>query len=216
MKIDLPYIYRDVDWHGTLRLYARKRGHKKFRIRSYLDAPDFRKQYDEAVALMLSNAKDQAPDAPPAEGTLGWLMLRYFASNAFKKLDPITQRTKRSILEKAAAEPTKPGGDLQFKHIPLSVLEPKHVKIMRDRKKDLPGAANNRVSEMRVLLSWGLEEEDEHVKRNVAKDVKMLDYKEKAFHQWTESELDKFEKRHPRGVTSATSDIAVVPAGQYA
>src|SRR5579863_4919607 len=148
---------------------------------------------------MLSNAKDQAPDAPPAEGTLGWLMLRYFASNAFKKLDPITQRTKRSILEKAAAEPTKPGGDLQFKHIPLSVLEPKHVKIMRDRKKDLPGAANNRVSEMRVLLSWGLEEEDEHVKRNVAKDVKMLDYKEKAFHQWTESELDKFEKRHPRG-----------------
>jgi hypothetical protein len=43
------------------------------------------------------------------------------------------------------AEPIRPGAKETMAGCPLAVLAPKHIKTLRDRKKGLPGAANNRV-----------------------------------------------------------------------
>jgi integrase len=95
------------------------------------------------------------------------------------------------------AEPTKPGSPYKLGDCPLDRFEPKHVKIMRDRKQKTPGAANNRVRALRVLLAWGVEAE--HAKRNVAAEVKPLKYKKQEFHTWTIEEVQLFEERHHLG-----------------
>jgi hypothetical protein len=73
------------------------------------------------------------------------LTARYLASDEFKRLVPDSQATRRAILDSCIAEPIRPGAKETMAGCPLAVLAPKHIKTLRDRKKGLPGAANNRV-----------------------------------------------------------------------
>ena len=77
-------------------------------------------------------------------GTLGWLAARYFASAEFRRLDPKSQRVRRSVIEDCLREPRKPGADDVMRDCPMTALSSAHVKMLRDRKSEMPGAANNR------------------------------------------------------------------------
>jgi integrase len=179
-------------------LYVRMRGRPKIRIREPFGLPAFLQAYDAALKSLQEVSCEKSPKTVrPTPGTLGWLAREYEKSFEFKRLDPRSQRVRRAILEACLAEPTKPGSPHKFGECPLDRLEPKHVKIMRDRKLELPGAANNRVRALRVMLAWGVEAE--HAKRNVAAEVKPLKYKKQEFHTWTIEEVQLFEERHHLG-----------------
>lgn len=103
------------------------------------------------------------------------------------------------ILESCLKETTKPGSPYKFRHCPLAEFTPDHVRLLRDRKKDTPGAANNRLSALSVVFGWGCEERSKWVKANVASAVKPLKYQEQPFHTWTREEFLQYEARHPLG-----------------
>ena len=198
MKLDLPYLVSDMDRHGNARMYVRKRGCRKVRIKELPGSAAFIPAYE--AALIKVSEKTPAPtNKTSGKGTLGWLTLEYAASFAFKQLGLRQQRVRRQILEACLAEPLAPGSALLFRDCPVGTMEPKHIKVLRDRKANMPGAANNRLKVLRVMLSWAIEERDEFVKRNVAKDVKPLSYSEKGFHSWTQAEVLQFAARHPIG-----------------
>ena len=81
---------------------------------------------------------------------------------------------------------------------PVAQIEAKHVRVLRDRKAvETPGAANNRLKYLSSMFSWAVE--NDHMKANVARDVKSVRYKSDGFHAWEPEEVEKFENFWPVG-----------------
>jgi integrase len=201
MDVDLPYLSQDVDRHGNVRLYVRMKvagKTRKRRLRVHPGSPTFLDEYKAALASLKAAPKETA-DIGIKTGTLGWLFNEYEQSFDFTRLAPRERRVRHQILESCLSEPPKPGSPHIFRHCPISEFTSGHVRLMRDRKKDTPGAANNRVSALRVVFGWACEERSGWVKTNVAAAVKPLKYQEQAFHTWTREEFQQFEARHPLG-----------------
>ena len=120
-------------------------------------------------------------------------------SHAFTRLEEREQRNRHNIVAATLDEETKAGSGKRFRDCPIAAFTADHVRLLRDRKKDLPGGANNRIKHLRIILSWGMEDRSQWVKKNVAADVKSLKYSKEGFHTWTEDEVAAYEKRHPTG-----------------
>ncbi len=184
MRIDLPYLMQDVDRHGNIRLYVRRKNVGKVRLKLPPGAPGFMAEYKVALDR-LSAGKVAPASAQPRAGTLGWLVAEYEKSFQFTRLDQRQRRGRHLILEAALNEPPKPGSKYRFRDCPLAEFTAEHVRLIRNRKEAAPSVANHRVMYLRMALTWGCEERSEHVKRNVAADVKPLKYVKEGFHTWT-------------------------------
>ena len=106
---------------------------------------------------------------------------------------------RRNVMRAILDETTKPGSKLRFFDCPISEFTADHVRLLRNRKKDTPAAANKRVAELRKMFEWGVEECSTWVKRNVVRDVASLKYEKEGFRAWTHADVAEFEKRWPVG-----------------
>lgn len=195
--INLPYLSEDPDRHGNERFYVRVRGRRE-RLHGEPGTVAFLEAYTAALARLKGDDKPvKARAAAPETNTLAWLGQLYFASAEFRRLAPASQRNRRSILESCFAEPKKPGDAVLIGQCPLPALNAAIIKILRDRRADQPGAANNRLKYLSSMFAWAIE--DDKMKHNPARDVKPIKYASDGFHTWTEDEIEIFEARWPRG-----------------
>ena len=195
VKINLPYVYMIPDRHGNRRLYFwLGKGHPRVRLRDQPGTAAFHQRYDE---LMQGNLPTERNLRRPQERTLYWLCLLYFASPEFRQLQTATRNERRLILEAVCREPVAPGAKEVFADFPVERFTPKAVRVLRDRKADVPFAANKRVKVIRYLLKWAIEAEQ--VGTNPASDVTLLRTPSEGHHTWTLQELEQFESRHPIG-----------------
>ncbi len=204
MKIKIPYIVEDVDRHGNVRIYFR-RGARKVRIREHLGSDGFHKQYGELIATTVERAP--GVDDRPRPNSLRWLCVQFFRSPDYNRLDQRTQYTRRRIVEAMLLEPVAPGAKDLFADFPLDRLTAKALRVLRDRKANLPGAANNRVRALRRIFGWALE--SDLIASNFARDVKYIGEGSDGWHSWSVEELDQFEQRHPLG-TKARLALALL------
>ncbi len=195
-SVSFPYVHRDRDRHGNVRLYYRRRvGEPKIRLREKPGTPQFAAEY--AAAHARASSEDGLSEGKAKPGTLRWLCSGYWASAEFQQLDPTTQRTRRRILESCLAEKIAPNADQTFGDFPLSRLTAKPIRILRDRKAALPTAATHRVKCLRRLFSWAVERD--LLATDPARDVKRLKYSSSGYHAWTIDEVAQFEDRHAVG-----------------
>lgn len=212
MQIELRYVYEDLDRHGNVRIYFwRGKGHRKVRIRENPGTKLFRDAYDAASELdtlikpqTAEEAAGLAPHATltlPKPGTYRWLCTRYMAECAeYLQCDPLTRRTRQQILEATFDEPTAPGATSTFADVPLDQMSLQALYVLRDRKLDLPGAANNRVKALRQVYKWAVAPNVQIVRINPARDVQLFKPKtNEGFHTWTIEEVRAFAKKHPLG-----------------
>src|SRR5215471_10714801 len=82
---------------------------------------------------------------------------------------------------------------------PLALLSGVHIKMLRDRKGDKKGAANNRLKYLSSLFTWAIERTPPLLRSNPARDVKPKKYATDGFHSWTADEVKQFEDYHPIG-----------------
>jgi integrase len=201
MKIDLPYLMQDVDRHGNIRHYVRKKiggKHRRVRLGEPPGSPTFMPEYYAALDR-LNGASVPAKAIQSHVGTLGWLAHQYQQAHEFTSTDLRQQRMRSNVMRSILGEPTKPGSKFKFEDCPISEFKADHVRLLRNRKQDKPAAANRRVAELRKMFAWGVEECGAWVKRNVVTEVKGLKREVKGFIAWTEDDVAKFEKRHPVG-----------------
>lgn len=197
MKIDLPYLKEDTDRNGNMRLYVRVKGHK-IRIRATPETPEFLAAYQSAVKELRGSEAPKKKPQPLAKGTFEWLGETYFkASPLFRKLDPASKATRKNILRSCFAEPKKPGETTRIGDCPLAALTPQHIQVLRDRKIDAPGAANNRLKYLSALFAWAVEAN--LMKHNPVRDVMRAKYASDGFHTWSPDEVDQYIERHPIG-----------------
>ena len=214
------YLWEDTDRHGNVRLYVKKPGQVKVRIRAEPGSDAFWSAY--ALALEGKSA-DEARAVPPieaaAEGSLAWLIERWKTSPDFTALAAETRTMRRQLLEACCFEPLVPGSPLLMGKIPIGKITPAHIRMLRDRKRTTPEGANNRLKALRVLFKWTLEQ-DEITRRhgmatNPARDVpKFKSTNPDGFHTWTVEEVAQFAARHARGTMARLALALFLFTGQ--
>jgi integrase len=203
MEIRLPYLVADVDRHGNPRLYVRKRGCPKIRIRAAPGASDFLRAYEDALHAIKTgkhpfnegNAKGLY--LAPSSATLRGLVHLFEQSAEAKQITARGQRVRHLILRSCLDEETKPGSGIRLGECPIDEVTIDVIRLMRDRKQDKKAASANRVKAMRIVLDWAVEHG--FLKMNVARHLKPLKYKKIGFHTWTEGEVEQFARCHPIG-----------------
>ncbi len=94
-------------------------------------------------------------------------------------------------------EPIAPHQRETFEDFPLEKISTKALRVLRDRKADLPGASNDRVKVLRAMYSWAMERD--LAESNPTLELKRLRYATTGHHAWTLAEVEQFEARHPVG-----------------
>lgn len=180
MKIKLRYLIHDTDRHGNDRYYVRVPGQKKVRILAAPLTPAFMDAYRSAIAVV------QPDEIKPK--SFRWLCVNYLGSNAFKRNDVSTRSWQRRHLDAICKK---------HGHKPLSQMESRHVRKIRNEIQDTPAAANGRMKALRAMFGWANEEEI--YDRNPTLGVKNIRYTTKGHHSWTPEEMEQYYRRHPLG-----------------
>lgn len=205
MNIDLPFVHQDEDRHGNVRVYFRRRlGAKKIRLRAAPGTPAFMAEYD--AALKASEARDavrvdgvEVLDRAPVPGSFRSLCVDYLRSEEWDRLGAGTKRARRKILDHIWDEKVAPDSDRTVSDMPLTRFDFRVVKMLRDRKAGLPGAARERIKVLSPIFAWALENEIEGVTTNPCRDVKRPRSTGEGRHTWTLEEIAQYEARHPIG-----------------
>lgn len=157
-NIDLPYVETNKSRHGTMRYYFRIDGRRICRLPDDIDSEDFAKAY--WVARSASGKALEREERPRPlhvtvkPNTFQWLSLAYMRSSAFTMLDLTTQGKRRAIIESMWDEPVSaknPAGP-RFAEMPMARLDIRNLEILRDRKKETPFAADERLKILRQIL----------------------------------------------------------------
>ena len=85
------FLVEDIDRHGNVRVYFRRKGQPKIRLSEMPGTPAFDAEYQRAF-----NGEVKPPSASQhtvwMRGTLGWLCEQYYASAVFQALDGAAPR----------------------------------------------------------------------------------------------------------------------------
>jgi integrase len=198
-KAHLKYLSVERNRHGREVIYviAGSGKRRRVRIRERFGAPGFMAAYEAAVAALEQPLAQGR--AEPRKGTLRWLAGLYFASPAFRELDIKSQGVRMAVIESCLRESAAPGSQHLVADCPLTLFGTKQVRMLRDRRADKPGAANNRMKYLSALFGWAIENEPDTVTTNPVRDVAKLKYETTGFRPWTETDLAKFEAAYPVG-----------------
>jgi integrase len=182
-----------------LRYFVRQKGQPLVRVHGKPGSAEFMANYRAAFTQQAPRGRAVAP-APVIKHTFRWLCSRYFASAEFSQLSNSTQTQRRRVLESCCQEPLKPGSSALMGDCPLEHFKAKHLRVLRDRKKDFPDAAKHRVKFIGNVFTWALEAEPDLVTSNPARDVSHLKTKAGGHHTWTVKEVRQYEAKHPIGM----------------
>ncbi|MFA8388361.1 MAG: hypothetical protein ACEPO2_22315 [Pelagibaca sp.] len=122
-SIRLKHVIEDTDRHGNVRIYLRRPGHLKVRLRSQPGTEDFIAEYRAAMM----GATPRAPAGPlerrGSKGSFKWLCEQYYVSAEYQRLSDRTKYVRRGILDRICER----NGSK-----PYALMEPRHVRRMRD------------------------------------------------------------------------------------
>jgi integrase len=204
----LPYLHTVTNRKGgSKHYYVRRKGFPLVPVKGKPGSPEFMESYRAAFTGTDSNVPASAP-TQAIKHTWRWLCQRYMESAEFRQLAESTRGQRKSVLEGTWEEPLKPGSRDLMGDCPLSVFGAKHIRVLRDRRADMPDAANHRVKFIGYVYTWALEAEPDLVNSNPARDVGKLKVKPGGYHTWTLAEVQQYEERHPIG-TKARLALAI-------
>jgi len=192
-----PYCVEDVDRHGNVRIYLRRRGMPKLRLPGPAWSPAFLAAYNAAMGAEPAEPRPTVSRSKP--GTWRALCEGYFASADFRRLADLTRKNRRAVLESTYDEPINPESNLTFADMPIGRLDARAVRVLRDRKEKTPEAANNRLIAIRQVFAYAMEEEVGGITTNPAAAVRRFRTVSEGFHTWTVDEVRAFMARHPIG-----------------
>lgn len=154
--IDLPYIEKNISRHGTMRYYFRIDGKRLGRLPDNPDSEAFGIEYwrlrNGLSAPEWQTGGKETLSAHPKPGTFHHMCAVYLQSSAYTALDKTTQGKRRSIIDSMLLEPLSPDSNLIFAHMPIGALNLANIEVLRDRKRETPFAADERLKILRQIF----------------------------------------------------------------
>ena len=185
-SIRLKFVSSDVDRHGNVRFYFRRKGQQKIRLNGMPGSESFMAAYQAALS---SENVENKKYKTAVQGSFGETALKFYASADFKLLDA---RSTQPQYKKLIDDICEVHG-----HKKISTLESHRVQKFLDAKSETPGQSLMLLKALRALFRFA--KDKKLVQVNPTHDVKAPRYKSKPHHTWTLEEVEQFEKCHPVG-----------------
>ena len=169
MKIKLPYLasYRSG---GKRFFYVRRKGLPNVRVTGIPGTAEFMRSYEEGLASAPARA------CRHGAGTIGNLVMDFYASAEFANLKPSSRKLYRHVLDAVAGK---------HGHRPAATLPTeKAEKMIHDIGRDRPGLANLTRDVMHRLMKFA-------IKRRIRNDnpfAGVTAYKLGTHHTWSDAE----------------------------
>ena len=186
--VKFRYITKDRDRHGNLRLYFRRPGKPKIRLRGLPGSDEFLSSYKAALG-------ENDPSGSKAVKSFDWLCELYYKSAYFQSLEDYTQRRKRTVLNEICNIVGESGRRLGS--APFAGLKKVHVRKLRDMKAATPEAANFRLKQIAALYAWAIK--NDHATFNPAEKLEKLGGGSDGYYTWTDQDVEAFEAFWPIG-----------------
>ena len=180
MLVKFPYTRSYRDRHGKIRIEYRRSG-RTIALHGTPGTLAFQTSYDGARAIFEGDRSGESL-RKPTTGTLRWLCVEYYKSAEFQQLAPNTQRARRLVFEGILQERISPKSPFIFADCPVAKFAQQHARVLRDRKRAFPEAANIRMKALHGLFNWAMENGTPGVKNNPARDVPRLKVREDGYH----------------------------------
>jgi integrase len=203
MALQLKFVSVQRGRNGTVHYYFRRNG-RRWPLPRPGDPPseEFLREYRWLVDETERAAGVVGPaDRRFAPGTFGALINDYLGSGDFRDRKGTTKSTYRRVLERLQ----KAKG-----HLPVRLVRRRHIRKMRDELGDTPGAANNVVRMLKIILSFAVDEE--WIESNPAFKVPLLSGGE--WRAWTDEECAAFERRWEAGTMQRRAYALALYTGQ--
>nr|WP_295465475.1 tyrosine-type recombinase/integrase [Mesorhizobium sp.] len=202
--VDLPYIERNMSRHKRVRLYFRFDGRRLGRLPDDPDSEQFFREYWRLRRMAEAGAVPVAPAAglagAPLPGSFRFLCVAYLSSDPFRRLDATTQAKRRAIIDSMLLDPVRPGDARIFADMPMQALDVANIEVLRDRKKDTPFAADERLKVLRQVFETtrpGRDGKPEKIVReNRALLVKPFRIRSEGHHTIRPEELAQYIRHH--------------------
>lgn len=180
-----PHLHKEVTRHGKTVWYVRIGETPRVRIRGEFGTPEFKTQYDAAIA----GEEPVKPGKAPS-GSLEWLWMLYRQSGAWRELSQATRRQRENIM----LHVLKAAGSKS-----LSKINRKAILAGRDRRAATPSQAKNFLSTVRGLFTWAVDAE--LVRADPTQGIKRSKRTKASagFPVWTDDDIAAYEARWPRG-----------------
>jgi integrase len=183
------------------RYYLRIDGVRICRLPDDLNSEEFTSAYWKArkaarpAVERVGEAKAASVVVKP--NSFRWLCMEYMRSNAFITLDQSTQTRRRNIMESMWAEPLSDKDDRPFSDIPLPKLTVSHLEVLRDRKREAPFAADERLKVLRQVFDT--KKDGKPITANIARLVDPFNEHSDGHETATPDDIAKFIEHHGTG-----------------
>lgn len=187
------------DRHGRARWYFRRHG-RRVALPGLPWSPEFMAAYQAAE----NGETPTIGENRTVAGTVGELVARYLASNAYTSLAPTTRQSYKCHIERFRE---------QYGAAPLSGLEAEHIRaLVAAQAISSSHSANTLRTVLRTLLAYGVDEE--MLKVNPATDVKKMRVKIVGHRTWEEEDIAAYEAKHPIGTREQLAFTLMLYTGQ--
>jgi len=180
-----PHLHREVTRHGKVVWYVRVDKGPRIRLRAEFGTPEFDAEYETAISGSTVRPRKNAPTT----GTLAWLVARYRETSDWSILSVATRRQRENIFQHVL----ETAGDKPFARIDAVA-----INAGIERRAKTPAPAHHFLETMRGLFKWA--KKAGMVKIDPTADVDAPRRKEgPGFPAWSESDVEKYERRWPVG-----------------
>ncbi|WP_414901100.1 tyrosine-type recombinase/integrase [Rhizobium cremeum] len=200
-NIDLPYVEKNPSRHGKVRYFLRIGGKRICRLPDDINSEEFSRAY-WAARKAAGKPAESVPRPRPISVTVRpesfkWLTMAYMKASAFTMLDATTQAKRRAIIESMWDEPLdrqRPDGP-KFADMPMSRLDRGNIEVLRDRKRETPFAADERLKILRQVMDTRGPDGNAYVE-NTARLVDSFRVHSDGHHTITSDEIAQYIAHH--------------------
>jgi len=150
-KIKLPRLDCFVDRHGKRRYYLRRGKWARLPLTGEPSSIEFMAKYYAALRSADPRSKSHSDGgACVKDGTFGHLVHQYFASPDYRRLSPQTQKNYRDVIMRFLREE-------DVGHRRVQEMTRQHVLTIIARRAETPGAANDLLKKLRILIHFAID-----------------------------------------------------------
>ena len=201
--LKLRHVDRFVDRHGRTRHYFRRAQGPRLPLPGLPGSTEFMAAYQAALhnkTLLNQPAEERQRGAP---GTFDRLVQLYLSSPEFLRLGSSTQTAYQRVIERFIA-------DERIGHRLVAEMRREHVKRMIAKRADTPGAANDLLKKIRILVHFAIDAGW----RTDDPTLRMKKFASGEWHTWTDAEIGAYEARWPIGTCERTAFALLLHTGQ--
>jgi integrase len=179
-----PYVHAFTDRHGRARYYFRRRGFKRVALPGLPHTTEFMNAYQAALG---AEHRTEIGAGRTSPGSINALVIGYYKSDAWNRLEEDTRKTRRRIIEKFRAK----HGDKR-----VALLRQEHIiKMLGEIER--PSAKRNWLKAIRGLMQAAVPTMRKDDPTAGIPGIKLP--KSRGHHTWTDAEIEQYRAYWPLG-----------------